>query len=100
MLTMGEGYHNFHHQYPMDYRNAIQWYQYDPTKWFITVCEWFGLASDLHVFPDNEVQKGVFTMQLQKLKGLQDHIRWPLDSRDLPIVDWETCTLFALPFTV
>lgn len=32
---MGEGYHNFHHQFPMDYRNAIKWYQFDPTKWFI-----------------------------------------------------------------
>ncbi|KAF7422867.1 hypothetical protein PC9H_011031 [Pleurotus ostreatus] len=23
----------------MDYRNAIKWYQYDPTKWFIWTCE-------------------------------------------------------------
>jgi stearoyl-CoA desaturase (delta-9 desaturase) len=33
LCTIGEGYHNFHHQFPMDYRNAIKWYQYDPTKW-------------------------------------------------------------------
>jgi cytochrome b involved in lipid metabolism len=23
VLTLGEGYHNFHHQFPTDYRNAV-----------------------------------------------------------------------------
>jgi stearoyl-CoA desaturase (delta-9 desaturase) len=49
LVTIGEGYHNFHHQFPMDYRNAIRWYQYDPTKWFIWVCQQVGLASHLKV---------------------------------------------------
>jgi stearoyl-CoA desaturase (delta-9 desaturase) len=55
LVTIGEGYHNFHHQFPMDYRNAIKWYQYDPTKWFIWVCQQLGLASHLKVraFPSN-----------------------------------------------
>jgi stearoyl-CoA desaturase (delta-9 desaturase) len=48
-VTIGEGYHNFHHQFPMDYRNAIRWYQYDPTKWFIWVMQSVGLASHLKV---------------------------------------------------
>jgi stearoyl-CoA desaturase (delta-9 desaturase) len=47
LVTFGEGYHNFHHQFPVDYRNAIKWYQYDPTKWVIWVCQQFGLASHL-----------------------------------------------------
>jgi stearoyl-CoA desaturase (delta-9 desaturase) len=49
LVTVGEGYHNFHHQFPMDYRNAIKWYQYDPTKWFIWSCGQLGLASQLKV---------------------------------------------------
>lgn len=49
LVTIGEGYHNFHHQFPMDYRNAFRWYQYDPTKWFIWVCQKIGLASHLKV---------------------------------------------------
>ena len=48
-VTIGEGYHNFHHQFPMDYRNAIKWYQYDPTKWFIWTMQKLGLASQLKV---------------------------------------------------
>lgn len=49
VVTLGEGYHNFHHQFPSDFRNAIRWYQYDPTKWFIGLCSWLGLASHLKV---------------------------------------------------
>lgn len=74
LLTLGEGYHCFHRmsfplafsavnvailimtvsasksdQFPMDYRNAFRWYQYDPTKWFIWVCSKLGFASHLRV---------------------------------------------------
>ncbi|KAF8723813.1 hypothetical protein AX14_009161 [Amanita brunnescens Koide BX004] len=89
LVTIGEGYHNFHHQFPMDYRNAIKWYQYDPTKWFIWVCQSIGLASHLKVFPENEVKKGQLTMQLKKLRETQEKLQWPNDA-DLPIVSWES----------
>ena len=32
IVTFGEGYHNFHHEFPTDYRNAIKWYQYDQLR--------------------------------------------------------------------
>ncbi|KAJ6014691.1 hypothetical protein N7540_009282 [Penicillium herquei] len=47
IITLGEGYHNFHHRHPSDYRNGIQWYDCDPTKWVIFVCSQVGLASGL-----------------------------------------------------
>lgn len=90
---MGEGYHNFHHQFPMDYRNAFHWYQYDPTKWFIGLCKILGLASHLRVFPNNEIQKGILTMKLKEAKRLQDLIEWPRDRVDLPVWDWAQCKL-------
>lgn len=90
LLTMGEGYHNFHHQFPMDYRNAFRWYQWDPTKWFITACHWLGLASHLRVFPSNEIEKGALTMKLKALKDVQDSLEWPVPSDELPVVTWET----------
>ncbi|KAG6331140.1 hypothetical protein ID866_7948 [Astraeus odoratus] len=90
LLTMGEGYHNFHHQFPMDYRNAFRWYQWDPTKWFIATCHWFGLASHLRVFPSNEIEKGALTMKLKALKDVQDSLAWPVPSDKLPVVTWET----------
>ncbi|KAJ3853988.1 delta 9-fatty acid desaturase [Lentinula lateritia] len=91
-VTIGEGYHNFHHQFPMDYRNAIKWYQYDPTKWTIWVLAKLGLASHLKVFPDNEVRKGQLTMELKKLRRTQDKLSWPSDSNDLPVISWESFT--------
>jgi stearoyl-CoA desaturase (delta-9 desaturase) len=91
---MGEGYHNFHHQFPMDYRNAFRWYQYDPTKWFIAACQYIGLASHLREFPSNEIEKGALTMKLNELKNVQDALKWPLSSSELPVVNWEACKLF------
>jgi stearoyl-CoA desaturase (Delta-9 desaturase) len=35
LVTFGEGYHNFHHRFPFDYRNGIRWWHYDPGKWLI-----------------------------------------------------------------
>ena len=47
LLTFGEGYHNFHHRFPSDYRNGVRWYQWDPSKWCIFLCAKLGLASQL-----------------------------------------------------
>lgn len=44
IVTMGEGYHNFHHRFQLDYRNGVRWYQFDPTKWAVWTFERLGLA--------------------------------------------------------
>lgn len=46
-LTLGEGYHNFHHAFPFDYRNGPRWWQFDATKWWIRLLAAAGLARDL-----------------------------------------------------
>jgi stearoyl-CoA desaturase (Delta-9 desaturase) len=35
LVTFGEGYHNYHHRFPFDYRNGVRWWHYDPSKWLI-----------------------------------------------------------------
>jgi len=35
LFTYGEGYHNFHHEFPGDYRNGLKAYHWDPSKWVI-----------------------------------------------------------------
>ena len=47
ILTFGEGYHNFHHEFPSDYRNGIHFYDFDPTKWLIYGLSKLRLAKDL-----------------------------------------------------
>ncbi len=75
----------------MDYRNAVKWYQWDPTKWFIAVCSYLGAASHLRVFPDVEVTRSQLTMKLKQLKTELDSLPWPVASDDLPIISWESC---------
>jgi len=51
LVTLGEGYHNFHHRFQLDYRNGIHWYQFDPTKWFIWGLSRVGIARNLRRTP-------------------------------------------------
>ena len=32
LITLGEGYHNYHRFFSSDYRNGPQWYNVDPSK--------------------------------------------------------------------
>ena len=54
-LTNGEGYHNFHHAFPQDYRNGIRWYHWDPTKWAIWCLSTVGVTRDLRRTPDEKI---------------------------------------------
>lgn len=55
LLTFGEGYHNFHHTFPLDYRNGIRFFHYDPTKWLIRVMKMLGLATHLKTVPKHKI---------------------------------------------
>jgi stearoyl-CoA desaturase (delta-9 desaturase) len=55
-LTMGEGYHNYHHCFQRDYRNGIRWWQFDPTKWLIRSMAWLGLANNLYRTPRERIE--------------------------------------------
>lgn len=57
ILTHGEGYHNFHHKFQIDYRNGIKWYHWDPTKWVIRTLNFVGLATKLRQISHTEILK-------------------------------------------
>jgi stearoyl-CoA desaturase (delta-9 desaturase) len=56
ILTMGEGYHNYHHSFQRDYRNGIRWWQFDPTKWLIRGLAWLGLTKNLYRTPLERIE--------------------------------------------
>ncbi|MBH54522.1 MAG: fatty acid desaturase [Opitutaceae bacterium] len=56
-LTLGEGYHNYHHAMATDYRNGVRWFHFDPTKWFLWTCSKVGLVSDLRRVHKVRLQK-------------------------------------------
>jgi stearoyl-CoA desaturase (delta-9 desaturase) len=47
ILTLGEGYHNYHHRFPGDYRNGVRFHHFDPTKWWVWTLSKIGLTRDL-----------------------------------------------------
>ena len=51
LVTLGEGYHNYHHRFPTDYRNGVRWYHFDPTKWFVYLGSKIRLTRDLRKIP-------------------------------------------------
>jgi stearoyl-CoA desaturase (delta-9 desaturase) len=84
LLTYGEGYHNFHHQFQYDYRNGIKWYHWDPTKWMIKTLGLIGWASRLrtaqstHIFQAQlEVQRALAQQNLarrsQEFRDAMEH---------------------------
>jgi stearoyl-CoA desaturase (Delta-9 desaturase) len=66
-LTFGEGYHNFHHFFQLDYRNGIRWYQWDPTKWWIGTLAFFGIATKLKKARKEEIFKARLNMESREI---------------------------------
>ncbi|KAE8381819.1 hypothetical protein BDV26DRAFT_278443 [Aspergillus bertholletiae] len=88
LITFGEGYHNFHHTFPSDYRNGVTWYQYDPTKWFIWSWKKAGLASDLHKYTSNLIGKCEYEQQQKQLDQFWAHLNWGVPHTNLPLTTW------------
>lgn len=91
IFTYGEGYHNFHHAFPSDYRNGIRWHDFDATKWLIYGLSKLGLAWRLRkVSPERILQSRVLTQEkalreklsLQRVKSpaLLEHINKTIDA--------------------
>jgi stearoyl-CoA desaturase (delta-9 desaturase) len=77
-LTFGEGYHNFHHAFPYDYRNGAKPWQFDPTKWCVWLLQVLGLASQLRRVP-------VETILLAEVAERQRQLSVRLNTAPAPI---------------
>ncbi|GMF64273.1 unnamed protein product [[Candida] boidinii] len=87
LVTFGEGYHNFHHEFPSDYRNALKWYQYDPTKILIWLTSKVGLAYNLKTFSQNAIDQGVLQQKQKKLDEVRSQLNWGTPLSELPVWD-------------
>ena len=71
-LTYGEGYHNYHHIVQTDYRNGIRWWQWDPTKWMISLCSRVGLASKLNRVSNFRIQRAILAAEFKLARSRLD----------------------------
>jgi stearoyl-CoA desaturase (delta-9 desaturase) len=51
ILTLGEGWHNNHHRYPMSARQGFYWWEIDLTYYGLRLLEMLGLIRDLKTVP-------------------------------------------------
>ncbi len=58
LLTLGEGWHNNHHRYPLATRQGFYWWEFDPTYWGLRLMEQLGLVWDLRPVPARVLDEG------------------------------------------
>ena len=51
LLTLGEGWHNNHHHYPVAARQGFYWWEIDLTYYGLRVLSWLGIIWDLKPVP-------------------------------------------------
>jgi len=61
ILTMGEGWHNNHHHYPLSARQGFFWYEVDITYYILLGLEKIGLVWDLKAPPERYLKPDAFT---------------------------------------
>ncbi|MDF1837462.1 MAG: fatty acid desaturase [Planctomycetota bacterium] len=69
ILTLGEGYHNFHHRFAGDYRNGIRWFHLDPTKWFVWSMSKIRVTRDLRRVSEEAIQRAKDSVQKKRVAG-------------------------------
>ncbi|KAJ3271118.1 hypothetical protein HDV01_007055 [Terramyces sp. JEL0728] len=83
LLTMGEGHHNYHHEFPRDFRNGIHWDDWDPTKWLIAGCNFFGMTYDLITVPEDVILKAKVSTAMEHIADMNSKLIWS-DETKLP----------------
>ena len=68
LLTLGEGYHSFHHRFPADFRNGLRWFHWDPAKWFITALRATGLATERRATAPPQVQQARMNAEIRRVE--------------------------------
>lgn len=59
IFTFGEGWHNYHHVFPWDYKTSEFGYKTNFTTAFIDFCALLGQAYDLKTVPEEMITKQI-----------------------------------------
>lgn len=92
LLALGEGWHNYHHVFPWDYKAAeLGDYKLNMTTAFIDFFAKIGWAYDLKTVSADTVRKRV---ERTGISGQGDaQTSWGWDDKDLPPSDREAATI-------
>ncbi|KAJ5477545.1 hypothetical protein N7530_003054 [Penicillium desertorum] len=89
ILTLGEANHNFHHAFPTDYRNGVNWMEPDFSRWIIWLWERLGWASDLKTASRLEIEQARLNQQKERTQHQGGNHEVIQASFKLPRMSWE-----------
>lgn len=90
LLSLGEGWHNYHHVFPWDYKAAeLGDYKLNVTTAFIDFFAKIGWAYDLKTVSADTVRKRVERTGINE----DEHLPWGWDDKDLSQSDREAATI-------
>ncbi|CDO93199.1 unnamed protein product [Kluyveromyces dobzhanskii CBS 2104] len=84
ILTFGEANHNFHHEFPGDFRNGTGTFTIDPAKWVIYTLEWLNLAKNLHMVTTEQIEKCLVQQQQKMIDEETAKLKWGIPIERLP----------------
>ncbi|AGO09913.1 AaceriAAL078Wp [[Ashbya] aceris (nom. inval.)] len=86
IITFGESNHNFHHEFPGDYRNGPTWYAFDPAKWAINLLAHLGLVHHMHSASSDQIDMCRVQQQQKLLDGERSKLQWGIPIDRLPMI--------------
>jgi stearoyl-CoA desaturase (delta-9 desaturase) len=86
LITFGEGYHNFHHEFQHDYRNGVKWWQFDPTKWTVWTLNKLGMTTELRRVPASRILLAELTEVRHQLDTGLEKTTTPLSAQARELV--------------
>lgn len=86
LLTFGQALHNFHHEFPHDYRGSPSVWAYDPTKWAIWVLQRLGAVHNVYSSPALLVQQLEVQQQQKVLNRVRTQLDWGTPILRLPLI--------------
>ncbi|KAJ5389873.1 uncharacterized protein N7496_000941 [Penicillium cataractarum] len=89
-LNLGEGNHNFHHTFPVDYRSGVEWREPNVSRWVIWLWGKLGLAFDLKTVSPREIERARL---IQKRGGIYQRLYYNEHNTQslsqLPRITWD-----------
>ncbi|CEP63766.1 uncharacterized protein LALA0_S09e02014g [Lachancea lanzarotensis] len=95
LITFGESNHNFHHEFPGDYRNGLGKFRWDPCRLAILALSYLGLAGNLHYTSQEQIDKCLLQQQQKLLDEERAKLQWGVPLDKLPIIQPEKFVLLA-----
>ncbi|KAF7580519.1 Cytochrome b5-like Heme/Steroid binding domain family protein [Clavispora lusitaniae] len=84
LLTFGQAHHNFHHEFPHDYRGAPSRWSFDPTKWGIWALSQIGAVHAVYRAPQSAVQQLLLQQEQKELDRVRASLHWGTPLSRLP----------------